>query len=430
MGQIPLNKPVFYDTDCLECFLFVDAGHILEELFSKIIIPEQVYSEIMAENTPAIVKKNFKNLKNRFVEIKEISFREIGLRERNDLQEWIANNPIILGEELLIIQKEFDGFNDTNERLDLLALDKNGNLVVIENKLDDSGRNVVWQSLKYAGYCSSLKKEDIKDIYSQYLSKIGSSDNAEDTIVEFLNKADFSEVQLNQDLTQRIILVAREFRKEVTNTVIWARKYGMKIQCIKVVPYMINDQLIVDTEQIIPVKDIADIMIGYDEKAQEDFKSKEDLANCQITRNEFWHIFIPRFNEKSNLFSGRNIALNQYDHWFSTGSGISGVHFSFLITKNYAGIELGISGGTQAENKKIYDYFYSYKDEIENSFGDKLCWERLDNKKMSRISYKLEEVSVYDKEDWNKMMDFMEINMIKFEKALRKYINNYSKINK
>ena len=121
-------------------------------------------------------------------EVKEISFREIGLRERNDLQEWIANNPIILGEELLIIQKEFDGFNDTNERLDLLALDKNGNLVVIENKLDDSGRNVVWQSLKYAGYCSSLKKEDIKDIYSQYLSKIGSSDNAEESIVEFLNK--------------------------------------------------------------------------------------------------------------------------------------------------------------------------------------------------------------------------------------------------
>lgn len=74
MGQITLNKPVFYDTDCLECFLFVDAGHILEELFSKIIIHEQVYSEIMAENTPAIVKKNFKNLKNRFVEIKEISF--------------------------------------------------------------------------------------------------------------------------------------------------------------------------------------------------------------------------------------------------------------------------------------------------------------------------------------------------------------------
>ena len=360
-------------------------------------------------------------------EIKEISFREIGLRERNDLQEWIANNPIILGEELLIIQKEFDGFNDTNERLDLLALDKNGNLVVIENKLDDSGRNVVWQSLKYAGYCSSLKKEDIKDIYSQYLSKIGSSDNAEDTIVEFLNKADFSEVQLNQDLTQRIILVAREFRKEVTNTVIWARKYGMKIQCIKVTPYLVNEQLIVDTDQIIPVKDIADVMIGYDEKAQEDFKSKEDLANCQITRNEFWHIFIPRFNEKSSLFSGRNIDLNQYDHWFSTGSGVSGIHYSFLITKNYAGIELGITGGTQEENKKAFDYLYGNKKEIETSFGSELSWERLSDKKMSRISYKLNDVSIFEKEDWEDMMIFMEENMLKFEKSLKKYINVLSK---
>ena len=72
--------------------------------------------------------------------IKEISFKDIGLKERSDLQEWIANNPIILGEDLLIIQKEFDGFNDTKERLDLLALDKNGNLVIIENKLDDSGK--------------------------------------------------------------------------------------------------------------------------------------------------------------------------------------------------------------------------------------------------------------------------------------------------
>ena len=69
-----LNKPVFYDTDCLESFLFVDAGHILEKLFSKIIIPEQVYNELMDNNTPPIVKINFKKLKDGFVEIRELSF--------------------------------------------------------------------------------------------------------------------------------------------------------------------------------------------------------------------------------------------------------------------------------------------------------------------------------------------------------------------
>lgn len=358
-------------------------------------------------------------------EIKDISFKSCGMKERQDLQEWISNNPTILGEELLIIQKEFDGFSDTNERLDLLALDKNGNLVIIENKLDDSGRNVVWQALKYAGYCSSLKKDEIKDIFQQYLNKNGKDGNAEELITEFLNKVDFSETQLNQDLSQRIIMVAREFRKEVTNTVIWARKFGMKIQCIKIKPYNIGEYLVVDTDQIIPVKDVADIMIGYDQKAQEDAKDKEKLANCQITRKEFWHTFLPKFAKKSDLFAGRNIELDNYDHWYGTGSGVSTAHFNFLITKDYAGVELAISGSTQQNNKKMFDYMFKYKEEIESSFGKELIWERLDDKKMSRIVTKLQGVSVYNREDWDKMMDFLTDGMINMEKAFRKYLDNY-----
>ena len=80
--------------------------------------------------------------KNRISRLDKKTFGDLGFKERENLQEWLANNPEALGEELLIIQKEFDGFNDTRERLDLLALDKQGNIVVIENKLDDSGRDV------------------------------------------------------------------------------------------------------------------------------------------------------------------------------------------------------------------------------------------------------------------------------------------------
>ena len=82
---------------------------------------------------------------NRISKIKSKTFHELGFRERENLQEWIAKNPSCLGdEELLIIQKEFDGFNDTNERLDLLALDKAGSLVVIEtenSRFNDSSFN-------------------------------------------------------------------------------------------------------------------------------------------------------------------------------------------------------------------------------------------------------------------------------------------------
>jgi RecB family endonuclease NucS len=86
-----------------------------------------------------LINKN----ENKIEKVAERTFSELGFKERENLQEWIANNPDCLGEDLLIIQKEFDGFNDTNERLDLLALDKQGNIVVIENKLDDSGKDEI-----------------------------------------------------------------------------------------------------------------------------------------------------------------------------------------------------------------------------------------------------------------------------------------------
>lgn len=115
---------------------------------------------------------------NRIYKLEEKTFSELGFGERENLQEWIANDTTCLGEELLVIQKEFDGFSETRERLDLLCLDKQGNLVIIENKLDDSGKDVTWQALKYASYCSSLSKDDIKNIFQQYLKSQGRSEQA------------------------------------------------------------------------------------------------------------------------------------------------------------------------------------------------------------------------------------------------------------
>lgn len=121
---------------------------------------------------------------NKLIPAQSTSFKDQNIKERQHLQEWIAKNPEVLGEKLLIIQKEFDGFSDTRERLDLLALDDQGNVVVIENKLDDSGRDVTWQAIKYASYCSSLSKEEIIEIYAKYLGE--SKDIAIEKSVHFM----------------------------------------------------------------------------------------------------------------------------------------------------------------------------------------------------------------------------------------------------
>ena len=168
--------------------------------------------------------------------LQEVSFSSLGFTERGNLQEWLAQNPQALtrdnDDELLIIQKEFAGFDDTKERLDLLAIDKKGNLVIIENKLDDSGRDVVWQALKYAGYCANLRKEQILQIFQLYLDKYDPEENrpAAEVLAEFLEYETLDEALINQSRTQRIIMVAANFRKEVTNTALWLMQFGLRVQ--------------------------------------------------------------------------------------------------------------------------------------------------------------------------------------------------------
>lgn len=363
--------------------------------------------------------------KNEAISINKKTFQELEFKERQHLQEWISKNTDILGENLLIIQKEFSGFDDTKERLDLLAIDENGNLVIIENKLDDSGRDVVWQALKYASYCSSLTKNDIKDIFQKYLDLQGSSDYAEKLICDFLDIEDFSEVELNSD-DQRIIMIAANFRKEVTSTAMWLLDHNIKIKCIKVTPYELDGKVLLDTEQIIPIIDAEDYLIKITNKKQEELISREKNQTRYTVRLKFWAELLQVMNGKSDLF--KNVSPSK-DNWLGCGSGYSGISYSFVVTSNYARIELWIIGKTQEENKVIFDSVFLQKEKIQSSFGDQLDWQRRDDGKGSRIAYWLRDVNIFNEEDWPEMIEFLTSNMIKFEKSIKDVLKDVIKNN-
>ena len=360
---------------------------------------------------------------NRIEKIESATFKQLGFKEREHLQEWIANNPSCLNEELLIIQKEFDGFNDTSERLDLLAIDKQGNLVVIENKLDDTGRDVTWQVLKYSSYCSTLNASQIISIFSQYLVKTGSAETAEELLEEFLETEDFKE-KLNIGNSQRIMMIAGEFRKEVTSTVLWLLNYGLRLQCFKATPFRLGEQLFLNMEQIIPIKEAEDFVISMANKTREEAGTQELMKERHIVRRKFWTAYLKEINQATSLY--QNVSPSK-DHWLSAGSGISGVTFTSVVTGDYIRIELSIHGKTQEENKAIFDALERKKDTIEATFGANLEWERLTDKRMSRVKYELREVSVFNEEDWPKMFAFMVQQVPKFEAAFKNPIQLLSR---
>jgi len=192
------------------------------------------------------VNKSSKKLEK----IDEGSFKQYGIKERQDIQEWIASTPDCLGENLLIIAKEFADFDKTKERFDLLAMDEVGNLVIIENKADDSGSNVEWQAIKYVAYVSTFTKDQILKIYCKYHAV--DEETAKNQLCDFLDVEikKFYETEINDH--QRIILVSRSFRDEVTSAVTWLRDQKIDISCVQITPYSNNEEIILDIDIIIP----------------------------------------------------------------------------------------------------------------------------------------------------------------------------------
>ena len=212
------------------------------------------------------------------VQIAEVDFGTLGLLERQHIQEWIAANPSVLGEDLLIIAKEFSGFDRTNERVDLIAVDETGKLVVIELKRDDTGTDVIWQAIKYAGYLHRATSESIARMTAAYWEE--SEENAGLRLLQHLEADDLG--SLNHD--QRIIIASHRFAPEVTSAALWLNEKSLEddlFTCVKLTPYQDTETsaLYVQASTIIPVPGIdEDYLVGVRQSSQAETRQASDFA--------------------------------------------------------------------------------------------------------------------------------------------------------
>ena len=361
---------------------------------------------------------------NKLIKVEKKTFKSLGLDERHNLQEWIAKEPSSLGEDLLIIQKEFDGFADTKERLDLLAIDKSGNLVIIENKLDDSGRDVTWQAIKYASYCSSLSKSDVVEIYQKYLNDQCLKESAAENLSDFFDNRDLKDVDINVGNGQRIFFVAANFRKEVTSSVMWLLNSGLKMKCFKVTPYEYNGKVLLDFDQIIPVKDAEDYTISIAKKTQDENKSGEEKHARFTVRQTFWTEFIDYNKSVNGLFA---INTPTTDNWIGRAvKGSNGLNCNVIVNFDNCRAEIYINTGDKDRNKSIFDFLYENKDAIEIKFGVPLTWQRLDDKVTSRIRID-RDLTYIERDQRQQVIEFLTTASGKLMEIFTPYSLKYSK---
>jgi len=134
------------------------------------------------------------------------------------VESWIEQKPEILGEELIIIDRQ--PRTTEGKKPDLLGLDSEGNLVIIEVKNEKAERDVIGQVLDYASQLADNTEEDLERIAS----------TRRVALREAFRKAFGDDKGISFGTKQRMIVVAPELDASVPRIMDFLARHGLDIE--------------------------------------------------------------------------------------------------------------------------------------------------------------------------------------------------------
>ncbi len=267
----------------------------------------------------------------RLGKLKEVDIRKVWAHEQYDFSKWLANEENIkeLGDtlNLSLTDVETEKFVG-NYRCDILCKDEiTGKVVLIENQLEATNHDHLGKIITYA---SGL-----------------------DAAV--------------------VVWIVASARQEHASAIEWLNKHtsdDLSFFLIEVHAYTIGNSEPAPMFKIIEQpNDFA--------KSVKAISKNSELSVAQQKRLEFWTQFNEVLEQRGKPFNKRKATT---DHWYSVAMGSSECSISIDLVNKEHKIRVGV---WVADNKELYDHFYSHKEEIEASCGFELYWDRLDDKKAS-----------------------------------------------
>ena len=303
--------------------------------------------------------------------LKKVPLRELWKHEEYDFSVWLENNIDVLSETLefplSVLQREESA---GMFQVDLVAEDGNGELVIIENQLEITNHDHLGKVLTY----------------------------------------------LTNLEAKTAIWITSEARPEHIRTVAWLNEStpeDISFYIVKLAAYKIGDS---------EAAPLFTVIVAPSEETKVIGKRKVELAETHILRMKFWEQLLPRAIEKGvKLHANCSPSKNEY---ISASAGKPGLKFNYWISiKDQTRVNLYIDTGDKERNKAIFDKLHSAKDTIESDFGQSLQWEKIDDKRASRINFIINEGGLKDDPStWYAIQDRMIDAMDRFSKALKPHI--------
>jgi len=307
--------------------------------------------------------------KSTIQKINKVPLREIWNKEDKDFTKWLEENidylNEVIGFDITVLSREekVGPF-----KVDLYGEDNFGNKVIIENQLEKTDHGHLGQIITYL--------VNLEANTAIWITKEPTEEHIK--VIDWLNEITPDDMSF----------------------------YLIKLEAIK----------IGDHSAAAPLFTV--IKRPTTEKKQIGSERKE-YAQRHVFREKFWNQFLLEVNKKNSLF--KNISPST-DSWIGIGVGKGGINLNLVVSKKYARPEIYINRGDKETNKEIFDYFYKLKAKIEKDFGNKLVWEKMEDNVTSRIKYQLDDVNIFDEEDWPKMIEFLIDSSARMYKAFKEPI--------
>ena len=91
-----------------------------------------------------------------------VESRRKALDFEEKIERWVAEDLSLIGVDGVVIGRQVE--TDHGKRIDILAMDRDGNLVIVELKRDKGPRDIVAQVLDYASWVCRLSTSDVHDL--------------------------------------------------------------------------------------------------------------------------------------------------------------------------------------------------------------------------------------------------------------------------
>lgn len=205
--------------------------------------------------------------------IKSVTFAEQGLRERKDLQRLLRDQVEVIDRDLFVLTDEFDRWEDSRRRIDLLAIDRDARLVVVELKIEPDGGHMELQAIRYAAMVSTMTFAQAEATHESYLKRRGLEGNARERLLSFLAWQTPDEQRFGQSV--RIVLVSPDFSSEITTAVLWLNTQGLDVTCVQMAPHADHAKTLIDVRQVIPLPEAADMQIRIREKERAERQARQ-----------------------------------------------------------------------------------------------------------------------------------------------------------